>query len=82
MLYLLKDTVRKIFKYSKIYANYETKDELLFTYLVQGAVLMKRNEFYYGIFLPIKFRTEIYWKDHFGIIGVDESMVIDSIALY
>jgi hypothetical protein len=83
MLYLLKDTVRKIFKYSKIYANYETKDELLF-YIpcARSSTNEAKMNFIMEFFLPIKFRTEIYWKDHFGIIGVDESMVIDSIALY
>ncbi|HPD01726.1 MAG TPA: hypothetical protein PLA01_10310 [Acetivibrio sp.] len=83
MLYLLKDTVRKIFKYSKIYANYETKDELLF-YIpyARSSVNEEKMNFILDFFLPVKFRTEIYWKDHFGIIGVEESMIIDSIALY
>jgi hypothetical protein len=82
-LYLLKDTVRKIFKNSTIYANYETKDELLFFIDTERTdekeiklTLIK------DIFLPIKFRTEIYWRDHFGVIGVEETMKIDSIALY
>ncbi len=82
-LYLLKDTVRKIFKSSTIYANYETLDELLFFInYKRNETNEKKLELIKEIFLPVKFRTEVYWKDHFGIIDVDETMKIDSIALY
>lgn len=82
-LYLLKDTVRNIFTNSTIYANYETKDELLF-YIPykRSEVNDAKIEFIEEFFLPIKFRTEIFWEEHFGVIGVDETMKVDSIALY
>ncbi len=82
-LYLLKDTVRRIFEKSTIYANYETKDELLF-YIpyIRSEMNQAKMDFIKEIFLPIKFRTEIYWKEHFGIIGVEDTMKIDGIALY
>ncbi|NLD47641.1 MAG: iron-dependent peroxidase [Clostridiaceae bacterium] len=82
-LYLFKDTVRRIFKNSTIYANYETKDELLF-YIpyTENAINLAKIELLKELFLPIKFRTEIYWKEHFGIIGIDDTMRIDKIALY
>jgi hypothetical protein len=34
------------------------------------------------VFLPLRFRTEIYWDYHFGIIGNEEAMKVDSIAIY
>jgi hypothetical protein len=82
-LYILRDTVRTIFKKSTIYANYETKDELLF-YIphVKNEINEAKMEFIKEFFLPIKFRAEIYWEDHFGVIEVEETMKIDSIALY
>ncbi|MCX7746234.1 MAG: iron-dependent peroxidase [Clostridia bacterium] len=83
MLYLLKDTVRRIFKKSKIYANYETMDELLFFIdYKRTEVNEAKFQLIKDIFLPIRFRTEVYWEDHFGIIGVEETMMVDSIALY
>lgn len=82
-LYLLKDTLRHIFKGSIIYANYETLDELLFFINYRrNAVNESKLELIKEIFLPVKFRTEVYWKDHFGIIGVEETMKVDSIAMY
>lgn len=82
-VYLLKDTMRKIFKHSVIYANCEEKDELLI-YIGQKAnkTAQAKLECIKEIFLPVRFHTEVYWKEHFGIIDIKETMRIDSIALY
>jgi hypothetical protein len=82
-LYLLRDTMRKLFKQSTLYANCEEKEELLFyigkeeTKAVRAKVELVRE-----LFLPARFHTELYWSDHFGIIGVEETMKQDHIALY
>jgi len=82
-LYLLKDTVRRIFHKSTIYANYETIDELLFYIPYERNDLnVAKFEFIKTIFLPINFRLDVYWMDHFGIICTEETMKIDKIALY
>ena len=82
-LYLLKDSLRKIFRNSTIYANYETLDELLFFINCNKKDLYeKKLELINEIFLPVKFRTRVYWKDHFGVIEAEDTMMIDSIALY
>lgn len=83
MLYLLKDTVRQIFKNSTIYVNYETTNELLFFIACERNDLNEEKlALIKELFLPLKFSTLTYWKDHFGVIGMDETMKIDSIALY
>jgi hypothetical protein len=83
LLYLLKETFRRIFTNSTIYANYETTNELLFfiDYEKTDLNLAKLN-LINELFLPLQFKTVIYWKDHFGVIGADETMHIDHIALY
>lgn len=82
-LYLLKDTVRNIFKNTTIYANHDVKNELIF-YIpyAMSEVNEAKLEFIKEFFLPIKFTTEIYWEDHFGVIEAEETMRIDSIAIY
>ncbi|HYH05099.1 MAG TPA: iron-dependent peroxidase [Bacillota bacterium] len=83
MLYLLKDTVRQIFKSSTIYVNYETTNELLFFIACEKSDLNEEKlALIKELFLPLKFSTLTYWKDHFGVIGMDETMKIDNIALY
>ena len=34
------------------------------------------------LFLPIGFELRVFWKYHFGIIGVEDTMQLDKIALY
>ena len=34
------------------------------------------------LFLPLRCHLRVFWKYHFGIIGVDEAMRIDEIAIY
>jgi len=83
MFYLLKNTLRKIFPNSTIYANYETNDELLFFLdYERNQVNESKLQLIQEFFLPLRFRMEIYWKQHFGIIGIDETMKMDFLVLY
>ena len=43
---------------------------------------MERIEMLKELFLPISYETDIFWKYHFGIVGVKESMKIGKMALY
>lgn len=38
--------------------------------------------FIQDMFLPISYDLKVFWKYHFGIVGVDDAMYIDEIALY
>ncbi len=83
MLYLFKSTLRQIFPKSTVYANYETNDELLFFLDYERTSLNETKlQLIQDLFLPLRFHLQIYWKQHFGIIGMDETMKIDAIALY
>jgi hypothetical protein len=83
MIDLLKDTIIRIFPRSIIYVNYEVKEEiLLFLEYEPSSVNLIKLDAILDVFLPLRFRTEIYWDYHFGIIDNDEAMKVDSIALY
>ena len=34
------------------------------------------------MFLPVSFHLRVFWQYHFGVIGLDDAMKIDEIALY
>ncbi|WP_236338162.1 iron-dependent peroxidase [Paenibacillus plantiphilus] len=82
-VYLLKDTMRKVFKRSTIYANCEEKDELL-VYVGQEETEEARAKvgLIMDIFLPVRFHVEFYWNRHFGILGLEDTMRQDGIAMY
>lgn len=83
MIDLLKDTIIKIFPRSIIYVNYEVKEEIiLFLEYEPSTVNLLKLDAILEVFLPLRFRTEIYWDYHFGIIDNAEAMKVDSIALY
>jgi hypothetical protein len=44
--------------------------------------LEQRLQFLIELFLDIQYRVEIYYEYHFGIIGMEDTMQIDEIALY
>lgn len=82
-LYVLKTVMKTIFKKSIIYSNKDGKDELIF-YIGEekNEVNKTKLELITELFLPIKFKVEVYFEKHFGIIGVDATMKIDNTALY
>ena len=76
-IYTMKDTV------SQIFPNAEEKDEIII-YLRTKETREKAEkiEVIKNLFLPFKCNVDVYWEYTFGIIGVDELMVIDQIMLY
>lgn len=82
-IYLLKDTMKKLFQDCIIYAKSEENNELL-VYI--GQKQSKTNQLKVQLvqesFLPMGFQMEIYWDNHFGIIAVEETMKLDRIVLY
>ncbi|HBF38183.1 MAG TPA: iron-dependent peroxidase [Firmicutes bacterium] len=82
-LYLLENTMSHIFPESLVYANYEVKNEvILFLNYEKTGLLETKLAAILELFLPLQFRTEIYWAYHFGIIGNPEAMQNDKIAMY
>ncbi|MDR0267397.1 iron-dependent peroxidase [Paenibacillus sp.] len=82
-LNLLRSTISRIFKRSTIYVNNEDKDEMLFYIGQKQTELASRKlELLMELFLPVRYRTEVYWDCHVGIIDADETMVLDRIAMY
>lgn len=82
-IYLLKDTVSRIFKRAYIFSNAAEKDEIVF-YLQTKETYEKNEqiELIKYLFLPFKCNVEIYWENIFGVIGIDDLMKIDGIINY
>ncbi|OCL25312.1 iron-dependent peroxidase [Orenia metallireducens] len=79
----LKDSIERIFKNSLLYTNKELSNEvLLYINRSKTKENLQKLKVIQHLFLPINFDIIVYWKDHFGIIGVKETMKIDQIAIY
>lgn len=67
VLYQIKADRKKLLLYLK--DDRQKKDERML-------------EFIRDMFLPVSYHLRVFWKYHFGIIGVDAAMKIDEIAIY
>lgn len=76
------DMIHGLIADSIVYHSNEYPDEvLIYTGLRQERKLEQRIRFLVDTFLDIRYRVEIFYEYHFGIIGVDETMQIDGIAI-
>lgn len=67
---------------SIVYHNNECPEEvLIYTGLKKERNLEQRIQFLIDTFLDICYHVEIFYEHHFGIIGVEETMQIDEIAM-
>lgn len=67
VLYQIKTEQKKLLLYLKENRT-ETSERML--------------HFVQNMFLPVSYEMRVFWKYHFGIIGVDDTMKIDEIAIY
>lgn len=82
-IYTLKEVVHFIFPDSYVYTNHLDKAELLiYAGKKKKDVYIEKMEFIKTMFLPLEYTCRIYWSNHFGIIGMPETMQLDKIALY
>jgi len=62
----------------------KTERKKLLLYLEENKTTTNERmlNFIQDMFLPVSYDLRVFWKYHFGIIGVDAAMQIDEIALY
>lgn len=76
------DMVHGLVADSIVYHSNECPDEVLvYTGLRKEKNLEQRIRFLIDTFLDIRYHVEIFYEYHFGIIGVEETMQIDEIAI-
>jgi len=77
------DMIHSLIDNSIVYHNNDFPEELLvYTSSKTTDELEQRLQFLIELFLDIQYRVEIYYEYHFGIIGMEDTMQIDEIALY
>lgn len=76
------DMIHGLVADSIVYHSNGYPDEvLIYTGLRQERKLERRIRFLADTFLDIRYHVEIFYEYHFGIIGVEETMQIDGIAI-
>ncbi|WP_058486176.1 hypothetical protein [Defluviitalea phaphyphila] len=82
-IFVLRDTIKKIFVNSYIFYNIVEKDEIiLFLRTKKTKEKEEKIEVIKYLFLNFKYNVEIYWENIFGVIGVEDMMIIDNLLNY
>lgn len=81
-LHLFKKVTRNIFNNSIIYIS-KDNPKVILIYLGEpnGEKLRRKIDMIINLFLPINMKIDLYWENHFGIIGIDETMKINQIVI-
>lgn len=79
---IFKWLFQEIYKDSIIYKSMDCANEL---YIYVGSAETqeerKRVQFLLDTFLPIGVRTEVFYLEHFGILEIEETMILDQVLL-
>lgn len=82
-LAIFTDMIHGLVDDSIVYHNQDFPTEILiYTGSEETPELKARMKLLIDMFLDIKYRAEVFYKYHFGIIGMDETMQINEIAMY
>lgn len=83
ILEAFKKAIKKIFKHSIIYDKISSNTNLvIYINLPKTDENVKKVEFIKNLFLPVGLELDVFWEYHFGVIGVDITMMIGEIAVF
>lgn len=77
---LFCETLKRIFTDPFVYV---LKEQQILIYLGEreNARAKKKLQFLQSVFCPMNMTTDIFWNKHFGVVDIDETMLLDEIAL-
>lgn len=82
-LMIFRKSIKVIFSDAVIYQIKDDRKKILL-YLREDKTESREKELrlLQDMFLPIRYELRVFWKYHFGIIGVEDTMQMDKIAIY
>ncbi len=82
-LMIFRKSVRVLFPDAVIYQLRDERKKILL-YLREDRTEARETQLrlLQDMFLPVSYELRVFWKYHFGIIGVNDTMQIDKIAIY
>lgn len=80
---LFREIMRAMFPSSFVYENKGKMNQLLI-YIGEKETdqARMRMELLQALFLPVNEQVFLFWEHHFGIIGIDETMMLDEMVLF
>lgn len=77
----LREAAKVLFPKCYAYLDKKYKTVLLYTGMGMNGISLAKVELLNQLFMPIGLELEVFWKYHFGIVDVEETMVLDQMEL-
>lgn len=82
-IHLFREAVRCIYPDSLVYTSNEMMWQvLIFVGRKETMEEWERLVFLQGMFLPVHYEVYLFWEHHFGIVDVEETMVLGEMVLF
>jgi hypothetical protein len=82
-LLIFIDMIHKLIDNSIVYHSNESPNEILiYTGEQKTGELKQKLWLLSEIFLGLRYQVEVFYEYHFGIMGIEDTMLIDEIAMY
>lgn len=80
---LFREVMRFLYPGSLVYSSNDKPGEILiYIGAEETAEEQGKLKFLQGMFLPVHYKVFLFWKYHFGIIDVEETMELDRMVLF
>lgn len=77
------DMIHAVIDDSIVYHSKDKSDEILiYTSLKNTLESEQKLSLLADIFLPVRYQVIVFYEYHFGIMGIDDTMIMDEIAMY
>ena len=82
-MHIFEEAIKNVFEDSIVYNNKISEDKLIIFINDKGNERNK-NKFRLlrKLFLPMGLKTRVYWENHFGVIGVRETLKINNTSVF
>ena len=82
-IYLFREVMRCLYPDSLVYASNEAiRQVLIYVGVKKNTEEQEKLDFLTDMFLPVNYDIYLFWENHFGIVDVEETMVLDEMVLF
>lgn len=80
---IFRQLIITIYKNSLMYQLIDEPNTiLLYLSIAKTTESNEKIDLLIELFVPLSFNIRVFWKDHFGVIGVDSTMILNQIELF
>ncbi len=78
-----REALKRVYPDSFVYQTHDEPEQILvYLGMKKTEHELQKYNFIETMFLPIVYRTKVFWEHHFGVMGVDATLTLGEIQLF